>query len=123
MPAPSLIGHYAACRKFLCETAKRRQKVQYKDLQKALGLPSPQQNWKTVLNPIAADEVQKTGHDLTLIVVYATGPAKGLSRYFSNIRGGLPPGSTLLDPRNPQQVAAYEQELQQVFNRYATVQC
>jgi hypothetical protein len=123
MPAPSLIGHYAACRKFLCEAAKRRQKVQYKELQGALGLPSPQQNWKTVLNPIADDEVRNTGHDLTLIVVYSTGPARGLSRYFSNIRGGQPAGSTLLDPKNPQQVAAYEQALQQVFNRYATVQC
>jgi hypothetical protein len=79
MPPPSLISHYTSCRKFLCEAAKRRQTVQYKDLQRALGLPSPQQSWKTVLNPIAADEVQKTGHDLTLIVVYASGPAAARS--------------------------------------------
>jgi hypothetical protein len=66
---------------------------------------------------------KKTGHDLTLVVIYASGPAKGLGRYFSNVRGGQPPGSTLLNPTNQQQVAAYKQALEQVFKRYATVQC
>jgi hypothetical protein len=83
----------------------------------------PRQEWNTVLGPIAADEVQKTGHDLTLVVVYATGPAKGLGRYFSNIRGGQSPQSNVLSPSNQQQVTAYKQALQRVFNRYATVQC
>ena len=76
-----------------------------------------------MLGPIARDEVQKTGHDLTLVVVYASGPAKNLGRYFSNIRGGQPPQSAALSPTNQQQVAAYKQALEQVFNRYATVQC
>ena len=76
-----------------------------------------------MLGPIAADEVRKTGHDLTLVVVYASGPAKDLGRYFSNIRGGRSPQSTALSPGNPQQVAAYKQAREQVFNRYATVQC
>ena len=119
----SLLGHYAQCRKLLCQTAKRRETIRYGDLAKALGLKSPRQEWNTVLGPIAADEVQKTGHDLTLVVVYASGPAKGLGRYFSNIRGGQSPQSSTLNPRNQQQVAAYKQALQQVFNRYATVQC
>jgi hypothetical protein len=86
-------------------------------------LPSPKQNWKTVLDAISVDEVQRTGRDLTLVVVYAQGPAKGLSRYFSNVRGGQKPRTTMLDPRNQSQRQQYERELQNVFARYATVSC
>jgi hypothetical protein len=77
----------------------------------------------TVLGPISVDEVNKTGHDFTLVVVYKTGPAKGLGHYFSNIRGGAAPQSNILDPGNPEQVAHYKQALEQVFNRYANVKC
>jgi hypothetical protein len=88
----SLSGHYTQCRKLLCQAAKAGHTMNYKDLAAGLGLKSPRQQWSTVLGPIAADEVnQKTGHDLTLLVVYKSGPAKGLSRYFSNIRGGQAP--------------------------------
>jgi hypothetical protein len=80
----------------------------------ALGLKSPRQEWSTVLGPIADAEVKTTGHDLTLVVVYGSGPAKGLGRYFSNIRGGQLPQSTGLDPGNRQQVAAYKHALQTV---------
>ena len=119
----SLLGHYVQCRKLLCETAKRGQTITYGDLAKSLNLKSPRQEWNTVLGPIAADEVKKTGHDLTLVVVYASGPAKHLGRYFSNIRGGQSPQSNMLNPTNPQQIAAYKQARQHVFNRYATAQC
>ncbi len=119
----SLVGHYVKCRKLLCEAAKRRETITYGALATALGLKSPRQEWSTVLGPIADDEVKKTGHDLTLVVVYAAGPAKGLARYFSNIRGGQSPQSIALNPNDQQQVAAYKQALEQVFNRYATVQC
>jgi hypothetical protein len=88
---PSIIGHYTQCRRLLCLTAKRHETITYGALAKALGLKSPRQEWNTVLGPIAANEVRNTGHDLTLVVVYASGPAKGLARYFSNIRGGAPP--------------------------------
>jgi hypothetical protein len=120
---PSLIGCYAQRRRLLCLAAKRRQTITYGALATALGLKSPRQEWNTVLGPIAANEVKATGHDLTLVVVYASGPAKGLGRCFSNIRGGAPPQSNTLNPRNPQQVASYKQALQQMFNKYATVQC
>jgi hypothetical protein len=120
---PTLIAHYAQCRRLLCEAAKRRETITYGALATPLRLKSPRQEWNTVLGPIANDEVNKTGHDLTLVVIYATGPARGLGRYFSNIRGGAPPQSDTLDPRNPQQVAAYRDALEQVFNRYATVPC
>jgi len=120
---PTLIAHYAQCRKLLCQAAKRRERITYGALATALGLRSPRQKWNTVLGPIAADEVSNTGYDLTLVVVYASGPAKNLGRYFSNIRGGAPPQSGTLDPLNAQQVAAYTQALDQVFNRYASEQC
>ena len=107
----SLIGYYAQCRKLLCQAAKAGNKLTYKDLAAGLGCQTPRQQWSTVLGPIAADEVRKTGHDLTLVVVYKSGPAKGLSRYFSNIRGGQAPQSTLLDPKDAQQVAAYNRYL------------
>ena len=119
----NLQSYYSKCRKILCQSAKRRETITYGTPATALSLKSPRQEWNTVLGPIAADEVQKTGHDLTLVVVYASGRAKGLGRYFSNIRGGQPPQSNTLSPSNQQQVAAYKQALEQVFNRYATVQC
>jgi hypothetical protein len=119
----SLIGHYTQCRKLLCLAAKAGITMYYEDLAVGLGLKSPRQKWSTVLGPIAVDEVNKTGHDLTLVVVYKTGPAKGLSRYFSNIRGGQAPQSTLLDPKNAQQVAAYRRDLTAVFATYANAVC
>jgi hypothetical protein len=117
----SHLGNYVSkCRKILCQTAKRRQKITYGELADALGLPSPRQRWSTLLNPTYNDEMRNTGKDLTLVVVYARGPAKGLSRYFSN---GRAPQTTMLDPRNSQQVKDYEQELQNVFDTYAKVAC
>jgi len=99
MAWPSLLRYRVQCRKILCEKAKAKQKITYAELAKALGLPSPKQNWKTVLDPISVDEVQRTGRDLTLVVVYSQGqPAQGLSRYFSNVRGGQKPRTTMLDP-------------------------
>jgi hypothetical protein len=120
---PALVAYRARCRKLLCQAAKRRQTITYGALATALGLSSPRQAWKTILGPIADDEVKKTGRDLTLVVVYATGPAKDLGRYFSNIRGGAAPQSGALDPRNTRHVEAYKRERERVFNRYANVKC
>jgi len=119
----SLHHHQSACRKVLCETAKRRQTITYGNLAEALGLASPRQQWSTLLHPLAESETKKTSADLTLVVVYATGPAKGLSRYFSNVRGGVAAGSTMLDPGNATQKAAYRRELERVFDTYAKVDC
>ena len=119
----SLIGLYTQCRKLLCEAAKAGHTMNYEDLAAGLGLKWHRQQWRTVLGPIAVDEVKKTGHDLTLVVVYKSGPAKGLSRYFSNIRGGQAPQSTLLNPKNAQQVAAYRRDLAAVFAAYANAVC
>ena len=119
----NLLPYQSECRTILCLSAKRRAAITYGGLAAALGLKSPRQQWSTVLDPLSQTEVKKTGADLTLIVVYASGPAKGLSRYFSNLRGGAVPGTTMLDPRNAKQVAAFEQELERVFDTYAKVNC
>jgi hypothetical protein len=119
----SLLPYQAKCRRILCLSAKRRETIKYGELAAALGLKSPRQQWSTVLDPLSESEVKKTGADLTLIVVYASGPARGLSRYFSNVRGGAAPGTTMLDPLDDKQVAAFKQELESVFDTYAKVNC
>jgi hypothetical protein len=119
----SLIAYYAQCRTLLCEAARRRETLSYGNLARALGLKLARQEWNTVLGPISAGEVRKTGHDLTLLVVYASGPAKGLSRYFSNIRGGRKPQSTALDPTDPRQIAEYKDALRRMFDTYANAEC
>lgn len=116
----SLLGQYARCRSTLCQTAKRRQTITYGALAAALGLKSPRQNWSSVLNPIYDAELKLTGTDLTLVVVYGSGPAQGLSRYFSNGRAAQ---TTMVDPKDPRQVASYRAELEKVFDAYATRDC
>jgi hypothetical protein len=120
----NLKGYQSKCRKILCQTAKRRRTIRrtitYGDLASALDLASPRQQWSTVLNPIYEEEMQNTGRDVTLVVVYASGPARGLSRYFSN---GRAPQGTMLDPRNFQQVEDYKKELEKVFDTYAKLAC
>lgn len=114
-----LIGHYDACRKILCETAKRRQKIYYSDLAKKLGLQLPRQRWNELLDPISKNEPR----DLTLVVVYKSGPAKNLSRYFSNIRSGQEPRTEELNPHDPKQIEDYEKELAAVYDTYASLTC
>ena len=117
----SLLPYQSKCRRILCLSAKRRETIKYGELAAALGLKSPRQQWSSVLDPLSESEVKKTGADLTLIVVFASGPAKGLSRYFSNVRGGAAPGTTMLNPLDEKQVAAFKQELERVFDTYAKV--
>jgi hypothetical protein len=123
MAWPSLLPYYVQCRKILCERAKQNKTITYGELAEELGLPSPRQNWKTLLDPISVDEVKRTNHDLTLVVVYSQGPAKGLSRYFSNIRGGQTPRTTKLDPGDENQKQQYYRDRQNVFAAYANVSC
>jgi hypothetical protein len=111
------------CRKILCLAAKRRETITYGKLATALGLKSARQQWSTLLHPLSEIETKNTGVDLTLIVVYASGPAEGLSRYFSNVRGGAAPGTNMLDPRDSRRVAEYRRELEKVFDIYAKVNC
>ncbi len=64
-----LNAYYSQCRTILCLAAKRRETISYARLAAALGLKHPKQRWSALLGPLATDETQKTGRDLTLVVV------------------------------------------------------
>jgi hypothetical protein len=64
MAWPNLLPYYVQCRKILCGRAKQNKTITYGELAEELGLPSPRQNWKTLLDPISVDEVIRTNHDL-----------------------------------------------------------
>lgn len=78
-----------------------------------LGLGMANSEWNTVLDPIAPKTKQEISDDLTWNVVYTTGPAKGLGRFFSN--SSKMPGSTSLDPKDRKQVADYERKLKEIY--------
>jgi hypothetical protein len=111
-----LSNRFSECRAILLARAVDRRTIYYGELATALGLPLPRQKWSTVLDPIREHEIKRVGKDLSQIVVYATGPAKGLPRYFSNRRGA--PRSELLDPKDHTQVAAFKAELESIFDLY-----
>jgi hypothetical protein len=89
---PSLIKYAWPCLKVILEVANNQEKINYGELADRLGLHLAQQEWNTVLDSVAWRTKRDLGNDidLTLIVVYASGRAKGLGRYFSN---GKAPGS------------------------------
>jgi hypothetical protein len=119
----NLKNYQSECRRVLCLAAKRRETITYGKLAAALGLKSARQQWSTLLHPLSEMEIKNTGADLTLVVVYASGPAEGLSRYFSNVRGGAGPGTSMLDPADSKRVTEYKQELESVFDTYAKANC
>jgi hypothetical protein len=101
------------CIRLLCDSINDRQKKTYGDLAHQLGLPLARQEWEGLLKLIADKSKREVDDDITWIIVYATGPAKSLGRYFSN--GGKPSGSTLLDPKNQKQVDDYNRTLKRMF--------
>jgi hypothetical protein len=110
---PSLSRHFWPCLKAICESVNNRKKITYGELADKLGLKLAQQEWNTVLDLIAGKTKREVDNDLTWNVVYARGPAKGLGRYFSN--GEKAPGSTMLNPKDQQQVADYEGKLREIY--------
>ena len=113
----NLLVHYANCLEILKKRASIRQTISYGELAKMLGLSIPRQQWSTVLDPIREAELKRVGKDLSQIVVYSSGPAKGFPRYFSNSR--LNARSELLDPKDPARVAAFKSELDSIYDKYA----
>jgi hypothetical protein len=111
----SLARHFWPCLKVIIDSVNKREKITYGQLANNLGLKLAKQEWDTVLHLIAGKMKRELGddYDLTWNVVYATGPAKDLGRYFSN--GKKAPGSTLLDPRDREQVADYERKLKEIY--------
>ncbi len=113
---PSLLRYYWPCIRTLCDWINTEKKtITYSELADQLGLKLAKQEWNGLLDLVAGRARRDLGddYDLTWIVVYSYGRAKGLSRYFS--QGDEAPGSTLLDPKDPKQVADYKQKLEEIF--------
>ncbi len=111
----SLVKYSWPCLEVILEVANNEEKITYQELADRLGLQLAKQEWHTVLDSVAWRTKRDLGNDidLTLIVVYTSGPAKGLGRYFSNTKA---PGSTLLDPRNTAQVQDYIRKLEEIYD-------
>ena len=112
---PRSLAKYAwPCLEIILEVANNQEKITYQELADRLGLKLAKQEWLTVLDSVAWRTKRDLGNDidLTWIVVYTSGPAKGLGHYFSN---GKAPGSTLLDPRNTVQVEDYKRKLKEIY--------
>ncbi len=112
---PSLSRHYWPCLQAIIDSVNIGKKVTYGELADKLGLKLAQQEWNTVLNLIAGKTRRELGddYDLTWNVVYASGKAKGLGRYFSN--GTKAVGSTPFNPKDERQVAVYERTLKEIY--------
>lgn len=110
---PSVVRHFWPCIETICESVNNREKITYGELADRLRLKLAKQEWSALLDLVAGKTKREVGDDLTWNVVYASGPAKGLGRYFSN--GDKTPGSALLDPKNQTQVAEYEHKLQEIY--------
>lgn len=112
---PSLIRHFWPCLRVIIERVNNERKISYGELAETLGLSLAQQEWHTVLNPIAEKTKADLGqdYDLTWNVVYGNGPAAGLGRYFSN--DGKRTASELLDPKDDEQVAKYNATLAEIY--------
>jgi hypothetical protein len=110
---PSIVRHFWPCIEVVCAGVNCRTKMTYGELADNLRLKLARQEWEGLLDLVAGKMKREIGCDLTWNIVYATGAAKGLGRYFSN--GDKEPGSTLLDPKDKKQVAEYECTLQEIY--------
>ena len=110
----SLIKYAWRCLEVIIEAANKQEKITYQELADRLDLKLARQEWHTVLDAVAWRTKRDLGNDidLTWIVVYASGPAKGLGHYFSN---GKAPGSALLNPKDSVQVEEYERKLKEIY--------
>ena len=57
--------------------------MEYGELADRLGLKLAKQEWSALLDLVAGKTKREVGYDVTWNVVYASGPAKRLGRYFS----------------------------------------
>ena len=110
---PSIVKYFWPCIETVCNSVNNRTKMHYGQLADELGLKLPRQEWEGLLDLVAGKMKRDVGYDLTWNIVYASGPAKGLGRYFSN--GDKMSGFTLLDPKDKKQVAEYERTLEEIY--------
>ena len=103
------------------DAAWRRKTITFAEVENALGKSIQRDRWMRILDPMASMETRLTGYDLTKVLVYASGPAKALPLFFSNIRAGDQPGSKRLNPKDRNAVAACKRELEQLYDAYKDV--
>ena len=101
------------CRAKLIEIAHARGKITYGELAKFLGVAN--QSVGIYLNPIYDYEIAKGRPDLTVVVIY---PKTGMGRFYSR---GRVAQSVVVDPKNPNDVRTYEEELNRVYEQWSTV--
>src|ERR1700688_152060 len=101
----------ARCKTRLIAVARARETIIYSALAGVLGVAN--QSVGLYLNEIYADEIAQGHPDLTVVAVY---DKTGMVRY--NSRGG-PAQSVPVDPNNAADVAAYQAELERVYNHWA----
>ena len=116
----SLVRHYWPCLEAICESINRCETITYRELAAKIRLKMARQEWNALLDLVAGKTKREVGGALTWIVVYSAGPAKGLSRYFSNNDDA--PGATSLNPKNPKQVADYKHKLKEIYKYTHTLQ-
>jgi hypothetical protein len=95
------------CRTKLIEVARARSTITYGDL--ATHLRVANQSVGKYLNPIYENEIAQRRPDLTVVAVY---PKTGMGRYNSR---GAAAQSVVVDPKNPNHVRAYQEELNRVY--------
>ena len=100
------------CRAALEEAAKSRTHVAYSSLAKIVGVAN--QGLRPYLQAIYESEMAARHPDLTLVAVYAN---TRYGRY--NSRGG-DAQSIRVDPQNAADVAAYEADLEQVYEFWSS---
>jgi hypothetical protein len=110
---PSVVRHFWPCLKAICDSNNDMKKITYGELADKLGFSLARQEWSDLLDLIARKTRREVELDLTWNVVYASGPAKGLGRYFSN--GDKAVGSTLLNPKDQEQIKEYERQLKEIY--------
>ena len=108
--------HFWPCIRILCEWINNRKTtITYGELAERLDLKLAKQEWNGLLDLIAGKSKRELGneYDITWIVVYGHGQARGLGRYFS--QADAAPGSTFLDPKDANQITEYRRKLEVIF--------
>jgi hypothetical protein len=99
------------CRAMLIEVVRSKRKIFYSELATVLGVAN--QSVGVYLNPIYEQEMAAGRPDLTVVAVYTE---TGMGRY--NSRGG-PAQSVKVDPNSNEDVKAYKEELNRVYEQWS----
>lgn len=101
------------CRKILLDVARAGETITYSELAERLGAKIHQGHWEKILDPIWRENEAAGVPDFTYVVVYKSGPKKGLGAYLADGEDKYP-----LDPMNPDHVASFGRHLAEVHRFY-----